>query len=43
MGKEWMALQGFNHRDNSIMATDPQVIPLGDVMGQDDSGGGSNS
>ena len=43
MGEEWMTLQSFNNSDNSIMATDPQVIPLGDVMGQDDSGGCANS
>jgi hypothetical protein len=43
MGEEWMALQGFNDRDNSVMATDPQVVALGNIVGQDDSGGGSDS
>jgi hypothetical protein len=37
MGKERMTLQGFNNSHNSIMATDPEVVSLGDVMGQDDS------
>jgi hypothetical protein len=43
MGKERMALQGFDHRDNSIMATDPQVVSLGNIVGQNDPGGGANS
>jgi hypothetical protein len=43
MGEEWMTLQGFNHSDHTIMATDPQIISLGDVMGQDDSRCCSNS
>ena len=37
VGKELVALQGFNHGDHTIMATDPKVVSLGDVMGQDDS------
>jgi hypothetical protein len=43
MGKEWMTLQGFDHGNDSIMATNPKIVSLGDVMGQDNSGGGSNS
>jgi hypothetical protein len=43
MGKEGMALQSFNHGDHSIMAADPKVVSLGNIVGQDDSGGGSNS
>jgi hypothetical protein len=38
-----MALQSFNHRDDSVMAADPKVVSLSDVMGQDDPGCGSNS
>jgi 3D (Asp-Asp-Asp) domain-containing protein len=33
MGKEGVTLQRFNHRHHAIMAADPQIIPLGDVMG----------
>jgi hypothetical protein len=33
MGKERMALQSFNNRDNSVMATDPQVVALGNIVG----------
>jgi hypothetical protein len=33
VGKEWMALQSFDHRDNSVMATDPQVVSLGNIVG----------
>ena len=43
MGEERMALQGFDHGDDSIMAADPKVVSLGNIVGQDDSGGGSNS
>ena len=43
MGKERMALQSFDDGDHAIMATDPKVVPLGNVMGEDDPGGGSNS
>ena len=35
MGKERMALEGFNDGDDSIMATDAQVVSLGNVVGQD--------
>jgi hypothetical protein len=33
MGEEWMALQSFDYRDNSVMATDPKVVSLGDIVG----------
>jgi hypothetical protein len=38
MSEEWMALQGFDDGHNSVMATDSQVVALGDVVGKDDSG-----
>jgi hypothetical protein len=38
VGKELMTLQGFNDGDHSIMATDPKVVSLGNIVGQDDSG-----
>ena len=37
MCKERVALQRFNDRHNPVMATDPQVISLGNVMGQNNS------
>jgi hypothetical protein len=43
MGEEWMSLQSFDHGDDSVMAADPEVVSLGDVMGQDYPGGGSDS
>ncbi len=43
MGEERVALQSFDHGDNSIMATDPEVVSLGNIVGQDNSRGGSNS
>jgi hypothetical protein len=33
MGEERMALQSFDNSDHSIMATDPKVVSLRDVMG----------
>ena len=33
MGEERMPLEGLDHRDHTIMATDPEVVALGDVMG----------
>jgi hypothetical protein len=32
VGKERMALQGFNNSNHTIMAANPQVIPLGNIM-----------
>jgi hypothetical protein len=37
MGKERVAFEGFDNGNDSIMATDPQVISLGDIVGQDHS------
>jgi hypothetical protein len=34
MGKERMALERFHNSNNAIMAANPQVIPLGDIMGE---------
>ena len=36
MGKERMAFEGLYYRDDSIMATDSQVIALGNIVGEDD-------
>jgi hypothetical protein len=36
VGKELMTLQGFNDGDHAIVATDPKVVPLGHIVGQDD-------
>ena len=33
VGKERVALKGFNNRHNSIMATNAEVVPLSDVVG----------
>jgi hypothetical protein len=43
MGKERMTFEGFNHCNHSVMPAHPQVIPLGDVMGQDHPGALANS
>jgi hypothetical protein len=37
MREEWVALERFNHGDDAIVATDPQVVALGDIVGKDDS------
>ena len=37
MGKEWVALEGFDNSDHAIVATDSQVIALGNVMSEDNS------
>jgi hypothetical protein len=34
MGKEGVTFEGFNHCHHPIMSANPQIIPLGDVMGQ---------
>jgi hypothetical protein len=34
MGKERMALERFHHCYDAIMAANPQIIPLGDIMGE---------
>ena len=38
-----MALQSFDHRDHTVMATHPKVVSLGNIVGQNDAGGGSDS
>jgi hypothetical protein len=43
MSEEWMALQSFNNGDDSVMSTNPQVVSLGNIVGQDDPRGGSDS
>jgi hypothetical protein len=43
MGKERVALQSFDHGDNSIMAANPEVVSLSNIVGQDNSRSGSNS
>jgi hypothetical protein len=29
-----MALEGLHHRNHTVVATDPEVVPLGDIMGE---------
>ena len=38
VSEERMAFQRFDHCNNSVMAADPQVIALGNIVGQDNSG-----
>jgi len=33
MGEERMAFERLDYGDNSVMATDPKVVALGDIMG----------
>ena len=37
MGEERVSLERFHHGDDAIVATDPQVVALGDVVGEHDS------
>jgi hypothetical protein len=37
MGEERVAFEGLNHCHNSVMATDPQIIALGHIVGHDNS------
>jgi hypothetical protein len=37
MGKEWMAFELFNDGNNTVMAAHPQVIALGDIVGENNS------
>ena len=37
MGEERVALEGLNHCHDSIMATNSQVIALGNIVGHDNS------
>ena len=43
MSEEGMSLQGFDDRCDSIVATDAQVVALGDVVGQNDARALANS
>jgi hypothetical protein len=38
-----MALQSFDHRDYAVMATYPQVVSLGNIVGEDNPRCGSDS
>jgi hypothetical protein len=33
VGKEWMALQSFDHGHYPVMAADPQIVSLGNIVG----------
>jgi hypothetical protein len=37
VGKERVAFEGFHDRNNAIVAANPQVVALGNVVRQDDS------
>jgi hypothetical protein len=37
VSEERVALERFDYGDDAIVATDPQVVALGDVVGQDNS------
>jgi hypothetical protein len=43
VGKERVALERLNHGNHTIMAANPKVVPLGDVMGEDDPRALANS
>jgi hypothetical protein len=43
MGKELVTLQGFNDSDHAIVATNPKVVSLGNIVGQDDPRGLADS
>jgi hypothetical protein len=43
MGEEWVAFQSFDHGNDAIVATNSQVIALGNIVGQDYSGRLANS
>ena len=43
VGKEWVAFEGFDNGDHTIMAADSQVIALGNIVGHDYSGALANS
>jgi hypothetical protein len=43
MGEERMALERFNDSDDAIVATNAQVIALGNVVGQDNARALANS
>jgi hypothetical protein len=37
VGEERVALERLDHGDDAIVATNPQVVALGDVVGENDS------
>jgi hypothetical protein len=43
MGEERVAFQSFDHGNDAIVTANSQVIALGNIMGQDDSGRLANS
>jgi hypothetical protein len=43
MGEEWVTFQGFDHGNDAIVTANSQVIALGNIVGQDDSGRLANS
>jgi hypothetical protein len=43
MSKEGVSFQGLDHCDHTIMAADPQIIALGNIMSQDYSRALANS
>ncbi len=34
VGEERVALQGLDHRDDAVVAADPEVVALGHVVGE---------
>ena len=43
VGKEWVAFEGFDDGDYTIVAADSQVIALGNIVGHDDARALANS
>jgi hypothetical protein len=43
MGKEWVTFKGLNDRYDSVMATNSQIISLGYIVSQNNSGGLADS
>ena len=37
MGEERVTFEGFHHGDHTIVATNSQVIALGDIVGHDNA------
>ena len=33
MAKQWLSLQGFNNRCDSIVASNPKIVALGNIVG----------
>jgi hypothetical protein len=38
VGKKRLALQGFNNRGNAIVAANPEIIALGNIVGKHNPG-----